>query len=225
MPNCEGFDAWRSRAGTGGFGFADESHRSKRTQLRRAPKHPAHPRADRRRHAGRGQRGGRPVTEPPVRRRGARPEVEEVVAAAAADPRELMASARLSRRGLLIGAAALVGAASCSHKPAPQNGPNSAGPLPPFADRIAALEQVNDAYIGLFAVDLETETSLVNRADDPFAMCSTFKAYAASRVLQKSAVGELGLSDPIRIEQADIVANSPVTQPRVGSTMTVAELC
>ena len=67
-------------------------------------------------------------------------------------------------------AAALVGAASCSHKPAPQNGPNSAEPLPPFADRIAALEQVNDAYIGLFAVDLsfnETQTVAVLRRITP----------------------------------------------------------
>lgn len=136
-----------------------------------------------------------------------------------------MDSARLSRRGMLIGAAALVGAAACSQAPAPHGGPDPAEPLPPFADRIAALEQANHAYIGLFAVDLETETSLANRADDPFAMCSTFKGYAASRVLQKSAARELGLADAITIEQADIVANSPVTQPRVGGTMTVAELC
>lgn len=136
-----------------------------------------------------------------------------------------MVSAGLTRRGLLIGAAALVGAAACSQKPTVQDKPDPSQPLSPFEDRVAALEQANNAFVGLFAVDVDSGTSLAHRADDPFAMCSTFKGYAASRVLQKAAGRELSLADAIRIEQADIVANSPVTQPRVGSTMTVAELC
>jgi beta-lactamase class A len=44
-------------------------------------------------------------------------------------------------------------------------------------------------------------------------------------VLQKAHVGELQLTDAVTIEAADVVANSPITQPRVGKTMTIAELC
>jgi beta-lactamase class A len=66
---------------------------------------------------------------------------------------------------------------------------------------------------------------VTNRADDPFAMCSTFKAYASGRVLQRAQLGELQLTDAVTIEAADVVANSPITQPRVGQTMTIAQLC
>jgi beta-lactamase class A len=56
-------------------------------------------------------------------------------------------------------------------------------------------------------------------------MCSTFKTYAASRVLQKSAAGELKLNDAVSISPEDIVANSPVTGAHVDQNMTIGELC
>jgi len=56
-------------------------------------------------------------------------------------------------------------------------------------------------------------------------MCSTFKGYAVARVLQMSERGELRLDDAVRIDRADIVSNSPVTEPAVGRTLTLAELC
>lgn len=56
-------------------------------------------------------------------------------------------------------------------------------------------------------------------------MCSTFKGYASARVLQKSERGELRLTDPVAVRQADILPNSPVTETRVGGTMTLAALC
>jgi beta-lactamase class A len=44
-------------------------------------------------------------------------------------------------------------------------------------------------------------------------------------VLQRAQLGELQLTDAVTIEAADVVANSPITQPRVGQTMTIAQLC
>jgi beta-lactamase class A len=41
---------------------------------------------------------------------------------------------------------------------------------------------------------------LAHRDDNPFAMCSTFKAYAAARVLQKAQRGELGLQQAVFID-------------------------
>jgi beta-lactamase class A len=129
---------------------------------------------------------------------------------------------RMSRRQLFVGAGAVAALTACSNNPTLAD---PAEPLPPLDDRIAALEQRHNAFAGVFAADLDSDRFVAHRADDPFAMCSTFKAYASARVLEKSASGELKLTDPVPITAADIVPNSPVTQTRVGQTMTLAELC
>ena len=56
-------------------------------------------------------------------------------------------------------------------------------------------------------------------------MCSTFKAYAAAAILQRSERGALTMADAVAVEQTDIITHSPVTGTRVGTTMTLAELC
>jgi beta-lactamase class A len=129
-----------------------------------------------------------------------------------------------SRRSLLIGGGALVALAACST--ATETEPTQpAAPLPGIEERIGALEDKYDAYAGVFASDLGSGRSVAHRADDPFAMCSTFKAYAAARVLQKAQHGELKLADEVTIEASDILPNSPITQTRVGANMTIAQLC
>ncbi|CQD11166.1 beta-lactamase [Mycobacterium lentiflavum] len=97
---------------------------------------------------------------------------------------------------------------------------------PPRVDgRLAELERQYDAYIGLFAADLGSGRTCAHRDDDPFAMCSTFKAYAAARVLQKAQRGELDLQQLVFIDPAALLPNSPVTAPQAGNTMPVAQLC
>ncbi|OBI80886.1 class A beta-lactamase [Mycobacterium sp. E740] len=127
---------------------------------------------------------------------------------------------RLSRRRVLVGGLTLA-AVACSQRPA------VADPLPgaPIGDRIGELEARHNALIGVFAVNLDTERTIAHRAQDSFAMCSTFKGYAAARVLQKAERGELALTDRVTIERSDILPNSPVTETRVGQSMTLAELC
>lgn len=92
-------------------------------------------------------------------------------------------------------------------------------------DRLAELERQFNAYIGLFATDLGSGRALAHRDDDPFAMCSTFKAYAAARVLQKAQRGELDLQQPVFIDPAALLPNSPVTAPQAGNSMPLAQLC
>lgn len=65
---------------------------------------------------------------------------------------------------------------------------------------------------------------MAHRADEMFAMCSTFKTYAAARVLQMVGRGQLSLENRVFVDPSDIVANSPVTEARAGSEMTLAEL-
>jgi beta-lactamase class A len=129
---------------------------------------------------------------------------------------------RMSRRQLFVGTGALAALTACSNNPTLAE---PAAPRPRLDDSIAALEQRHNAFAGVFAADLDSDRFVAHRADDPFAMCSTFKAYASARVLEKSASGELKLTDPVPITASDIVPNSPVTQTRVGQTMTLAELC
>ena len=131
----------------------------------------------------------------------------------------------ISRRGLLIGAGAVAGLAACAPTPTQAEPPPSSDPKPAVADGIVALESRFDAFVGVWAVDLDNGRQVTNRADDPFAMCSTFKVYAVARVLQKDQAGALHLTDAVTIEAGDLVANSPITETRVGQNMTIGELC
>jgi beta-lactamase class A len=129
---------------------------------------------------------------------------------------------RLARRGLLLGGGALVALAACSGKPTLAD---PAEPVPPIHDRIEALQGRHDATIGVYGVDLTSGRSITYLDGELFAVCSTFKGYAVAVVLQMSERGELRLDDAVRIDRADIVSNSPVTEPAVGRTMALAELC
>ena len=129
---------------------------------------------------------------------------------------------RVTRRQFVVGGVTLAALAACSNKPTLVD---PAEPLPPIEDRIALLEKRHNAFAGLYAVDVDSGRSVAHRADDPFAMCSTFKGYASARVLQKSAHAELELTDVVAINAADVVPNSPITGTKVGQTMTLAELC
>jgi beta-lactamase class A len=129
---------------------------------------------------------------------------------------------RLSRRQALLGGLTLAAAAASAPSPALAE---PAEPLAGIDERIGALERRHDAYVGLFAVDLEGGRSISHRGLEAFAMCSTFKGYASARVLQMVENGELTLDHKVFVDPAEIVANSPRTQPRAGSDITPDELC
>jgi beta-lactamase class A len=128
---------------------------------------------------------------------------------------------RLSRRHVLLGGLTLAAVAASPAKPALATPP----PVANVEQLIAGLEQANNALIGLFAVNLDSDRTVAHRAQDSFAMCSTFKAYAAARVLQMAERGELTLDRKVFVDPADMIANSPRTEPRAGGEMTLDELC
>ncbi|HEX2212831.1 MAG TPA: class A beta-lactamase [Mycobacterium sp.] len=128
----------------------------------------------------------------------------------------------LSRRHVLVGGLTLAALAACSEKPVLAD---PVEPLPPVDGRIAALERRHNALIGVFATNLHSGRTVAHRAQESFAMCSTFKTYAAARVLQMAEHSELRMDRTVPVEQSDIVPNSPVTQTRIGASMTLAELC
>jgi beta-lactamase class A len=77
----------------------------------------------------------------------------------------------------------------------------------------------------MFAADLASGRTVDFRADQLFAMCSTFKAYAAASVLQRCDRGQLQLGDQVFVNPAGLQPNSPVTQPQAGHAMTLGDLC
>jgi beta-lactamase class A len=125
----------------------------------------------------------------------------------------------LSRRHVLLGGLTL--AAVASAKPALAKPP----PTESTEQRIAGLEQAHNAVVGVFAVNLKSGKTVAHRSQDSFAMCSTFKAYAAARVLQMAERRELALGDKVFVDPGAVVTHSPVTGPRAGGDMTLAEIC
>ncbi|MCX2932252.1 class A beta-lactamase [Mycobacterium sp. CVI_P3] len=134
----------------------------------------------------------------------------------------------LSRRRLLAGGATLTALTACGNNTS-RTYPtliDPAEPLPPIEQRIAATEKRYNAFVGLYGQNLDSQLLVAHRADDPFAMCSTFKSYLAARVLQKAQAGELRMTDTVLIAPADLVTvNSPRTEPYVGKRMSLSDLC
>ncbi|CPR12506.1 beta-lactamase class A [Mycobacterium bohemicum DSM 44277] len=98
-------------------------------------------------------------------------------------------------------------------------------PDPAPLDRLDELERQYGAYVGVYALNIDTGRSLAHRDGDPFAMCSAFKAYAAARVLQMAQRGELDLQQAVFVDPATLLPNSPVTAPAAGHPLPLAQLC
>ena len=99
-----------------------------------------------------------------------------------------------------------------------------AAPALTLDEQIRELEARYNAFVGLYALNLQSGFAVENRADEAFALCSTFKAYAAARVLRGVADGELTLDQRVFVKPEGMLPNSPVTGERLGQEMTLAEL-
>jgi beta-lactamase class A len=92
--------------------------------------------------------------------------------------------------------------------------------------RLTELEAKNGGRLGVAVLNKASGRRIKRRADERFAMCSTFKFLAAAAVLAKVDRGEERLDRRVVFADSDIVINSPVTQKHVGGEgMTIAELC
>jgi len=127
-----------------------------------------------------------------------------------------------SRRSVLA-AALLLPLAGCGTQAAPPASAASAPPAPARTDRLPELERRFAARLGVYAVDTGSGRELAHRADEPFAMCSVFKALAAAAVLQRTPPEHL--DERVRFTRADVLDPSPVAAQHVADGMTVRELC
>lgn len=81
--------------------------------------------------------------------------------------------------------------------------------------RFRALEAKLGGRAGLMALDTGSGRQLAWRADERFAMCSSFKWLLATAILSKVEQGALGLKQVISYSKADLLSHSPVTEAHV----------
>ncbi|SIR89349.1 class A beta-lactamase [Micromonospora avicenniae] len=149
-----------------------------------------------------------------------------------------MSSARSgpSRRSLLVATALLplVGCGASDRsaaRPSPTPGRRSVPAPSPTPNRSAAgdgsrfatLECKHDARLGVYALATGTGATVAYRADERFAFCSTFKAFAAAAVLHRNPLQHL--AERVTYTEADVNSISPITKNHVRSGMTIRQLC
>lgn len=121
-----------------------------------------------------------------------------------------------TRRGVLGGACALLGAAAA--------GPGVARAA--AGDAIGAIERRRGGRLGMFAVDTGSGAVLAHRADERFLLCSTFKGVLAGLVLARVDAGRDDLEQVVRYGREDLLPVSPVTEAHVEEgTLSVGALC
>ncbi len=97
--------------------------------------------------------------------------------------------------------------------------------MPALDSRLAQIETRHKVRLGVLGHAPTTGRMYSHRGDERFAMCSTFKMYAAAGILRLESLGQLSLDETVPIEPADIVANSPVASEHQGRVTTVGALC
>ncbi|AOR36848.1 class A beta-lactamase [Streptomyces fodineus] len=131
----------------------------------------------------------------------------------------------MARRGLLKAGLALTTAAMAATAvtaPAASAAPD-AGQRAVEAE-LAELERRHGARLGVYARNVRTGRTVSHRAGERFAMCSTFKAFAAAAVLRDHG-GCAPLDKVVHYPPHDILSNSQHTAEHVDTGMTVADLC
>lgn len=127
-------------------------------------------------------------------------------------------------RRQVLGLAAAACTAGCGQQSAAVRGAPVA-PTGQRADPFAELERRLGGRVGAFVFDTATGTSREHRADERFAMCSTFKWALAAAVLARADRGELVLSEPVAFSRDDLLAYAPETRAHVADgQMTIEAL-
>ena len=116
----------------------------------------------------------------------------------------------LARRELLLTLAAAAATACAHHANGPEIAPKSG-----TDGELVAIEASVGGRLGVFALDTGSGRTLAHRADERFAMCSTFKWVLAASVLARVDRGELSLSQRLAYGPADLFEHAPVAREHV----------
>jgi beta-lactamase class A len=127
---------------------------------------------------------------------------------------------QIPRRDFLLATTSVL-AAACASPSAPRSAATQ--PAQPGADaELARIEATVGGRVGVFAVDTASGRTLAHRADERFAMCSTFKWTLAAAVLARIDRGEARLDERVPFGRADLMDHAPVAREHLGEgAMTV----
>ena len=130
---------------------------------------------------------------------------------------------RFPRRDLLLATTSVLVAACAS--PAPPRSATTREAQQGADTELARIEASVGGRVGVFALDTASGRTLAHRADERFAMCSTFKWTLAAAVFARIDRGEGALQQRIPFGPADLLGNAPVAREHVGQgAMTVEAL-
>jgi len=90
---------------------------------------------------------------------------------------------------------------------------------------LQSLEKTNDCRIGVNVLDTATGEQSGYRANERFAMCSTFKMLLAAAVLQRVDRGKEQLDRSVAIPKSSLVPFSPVSEPQAGGILPISTMC
>ena len=94
------------------------------------------------------------------------------------------------------------------------------------AARVAAIEAAAGGRLGVAVIDAAGTRRLAHRADERFAMCSTFKALAVAAALKRVDAGADKLDRMIAYGPADLLEYAPVSKAHVADgAMSLADIC
>jgi len=126
------------------------------------------------------------------------------------------------RRSVLtgLGAIALTG---CARDDATSATVSAARPAYEVLD-LAALEARYGGRLGFVAMNVFDGRRLAWRGDERFVYCSTFKMFLAAATLARIQQGRESLDRMVPVTSADMVSHAPVTEPAVGSSLSVERL-
>jgi beta-lactamase class A len=142
----------------------------------------------------------------------------------------------IRRRNVLIGgvvAACASPSAPVAITPAPPPAPPASPPVPPISapapttarHALDDLEAAIGGRVGVFALDTGSGRAIAHRADERFAMCSTFKWALTAAVLARVDRGDLDLATRVPYGQAALMDHSPRTRAElVHGAMSIADL-
>lgn len=123
-------------------------------------------------------------------------------------------------RAFLVAAATALLLGACA-----RNAPRTTEPTAPSDAGIAAIEQRIGGRVGVALVTADGTLALARRADERFAMCSTFKLALAGALLELADRGRLSLDEPIPFGSADLVSYAPVVEANLAKgSLTIAQL-
>jgi beta-lactamase class A len=112
----------------------------------------------------------------------------------------------------LLGASGLL-VAACADR-----GILSSNPAAALAQAsILDIEQRVGGRVGVFALDTGSGRTLQHRADERFAMCSTFKWVLAAAVSSRVDRAQLSLDEQVPFQAADLLEHAPVAREHVAS--------